>query len=732
MEAVKSFLNNNQKKCYVILFIIFVLSIGFFIFLYFKEDGNLEANVVEVDNDNNFSSGSVIIAGSKKFNSDNVLDDNYEYLIEGDFLLDDVVSEKEKRAMAQNTMYLQNLVDNVKEGQTIKIPSGTFYFSSGGINARKNENYVIKLRSNVTIIGAGTDENTSGGYTILKPYADVGTIEYGLDMFYWNELSDSHGTNPLYLDDVNFSDFIIDGEDVRGNTYNTSGKGFMINLCRDCDWYNIVVRNTDATGFGMDNVINSTIINCTAINCGKNATSSSYGASGFGIGTGYSEEESMYIKNCKSIGNTKFGFFFENQGTFSSYYKAPKSEGFVVEDSYASGNLYNFGGERANDVVYINCKSDMNNNSDESYTKLDVYFSEQSRRVGVINFDTSTIFDDVKDSSVYYYKPIYWALKNNITNGVSSTKFGKGQYSTRAQAVMLLWRMAGRPGEVLSKKDLSTGNRKVTNISTGFTDVPGNIWYVSAIKWAKDEKIINGVTNTTFNPDDYVTRAQMVTMLWRYAGSPKVNTTNNFTDVSKNDFYYDAVNWAYSKKIVMGISDSKFSPSSYCTREQIVTFLYRYQNSSDNSFPISYMLFGGSVSGNRDFYLAGTDTFTLNNPTREGYTFSGWTGSNGNSPSTNIKISKGDVGNKKFVANYKANTYEISYNSNGGIGSMPNIKAVYDKFVELKENEFVRDGFEFKGWSIEKDSSVIYTNNDIVKNLTSDNGKVITLYAVWE
>lgn len=727
MKTIKEFLVDNRSKCYIILF----LGLGIFAFNYYREDSKLELNTLDVPNENNFSSGSVIALDNKEFASGNVLDNDYGYLIEGDFLSDNYVSDEEKLAMDQNTKYLQNIIDNAKAGQTIKIPNGIFYFSSGGINERKSENYVIKLRSNISIVGAGTDENSSNNCTILKPYASDGSIEYGLDMFYWNELADSYGENPLYLEDVNFSDFIIDGENVRGNTYNSSGKGFMINLCRDCDWYNIVVRNTDATGFGMDNVINGTIINCTAINCGKNASVTSTGASGFGIGTGYSDDESMYIKNCKSIGNTKFGFFFEHQGIFSNYYNALKSEGFVVEDSYASGNLYNYGGERANDVVYINCKSD-DKYMNDSYTKMDIYFSEQSRRVSVIDFNTSTIFDDVNNSSRYYYTPVNWALKNNIINGISSTKFGIGQYVTRKEAIMLLWRMTGRDGNVLGKNDLSVNNRRVTNLKTGFSDVNSDSLYANPIKWAKDEGIITGVTNESFKPNDNITRAQFVTMLWKYAGSPIVDSKNNFADVTKKNYFYDAVNWAYSKGIVMGISDSKFSPSSYCTREQVVTFIYRYQKSSGINFPISYLLFNGSVIDNPDYYLSGTDTFTLNNPTKEGYTFSGWTGSNGNDPLLNVMINKTDVGVKKFIANYIANRYEISYDSNGGIGVMPATKAVYDRFVKLEENKFSKDGFKFKGWALEKDGNVIYSDNDIVKNLTSDNGKIITLYAIWE
>jgi len=579
--------------------------------------------------------------------------------IAGDFLSDGVVNDKEKVAMDSNTKLLQKLVDNAKKGQVIKLPSGVFYFSAGGINKRRTENYVIMLNDNVNMVGAGVDENTPGKYTILKPYAPSGTIQNGLDMFYFNELRDSDGANPDYLENVSFSDFIIDGEDVRGKTYNTSGKGFMINLCRNCSWDNMVVRNTDATGFGMDNVINGSITNSVAINCGKNANEKALGASGFGVGTGYSNEESMYIENCRSIGNAKFGFFFEHQNRFNTNdYKATKAEGFVVVNSYASGNLYNFGGERANDVVYINCTSKkdttLSDGTKVGYTVSDVYFSDQSRRVDVINLKTDNYFNDVMDSNRYYFSSVNWALKNGLVTGISSDSFGVGKTITRAQAITLLWRMAGRPGNVLTSADLSKDSKKVTNIKTPFKDVSGDNDYVNAIKWALDTNITNGTGNSNFNPDSNITRADFVTMLWRHAGSPMVNVKLPFDDVKQPSYYSDAVKWAYKNNIVTGVNNVKFAPSDTCTREQVITFLHRYQTSSNSRFSIRYLLFGGTAVNNTS-YLAGADNFKIANPTKKGYTFVGWTGSNGDVPSKNVNISKSDVGNKVFVANYVAN-----------------------------------------------------------------------------
>lgn len=582
------------------------------------------------------------------------------YFIEGDFLEDAIVSDEEKAAMDINTKYLQSLVDNAEENQIIKLPAGIFYFSSGGENARKVENYVIKLNNNVHIEGAGINEEVEGEYTMLKPYAEAGTIKYGLDMFYWNEYVDSNFENPEYIENISFSNFIIDGEDVRGNVYNSSGKGFMINLCKNCSWDKMIVKNTDGTGFGMDNVINGSITNSIAMNCGKNGTSTSPGASGFGIGTGYSDEESMYISNCKSIGNTKYGFFFENQNRFGfDRYNATESAGFVVVDSYATGNLYNFGGERANDVVYVNCSSDKDitdtDNTIKDYTKDDIHFSDESRRTYVVKFNTNNYFEDINNEKAYYYEPVNWALKNGDLSDITDKKFGLGEKVSRAEAITLLWRYVGRPGNVLSKEDLSSTSAAITDIKTGFNDVPGNIWYANAIKWAVDKGITNGTSGTTFSPNDIINRGNFITLLWRYAGSPKVDVDIPFVDLDESDYYYEAVKWGYSKNIIKGISETEFQSLSDCTREQIITFLYRYDRLKGNTYSINYILFD-SENNNKDSYTAGTDAFTLKAPTKKGYTFVGWTGSNGSVPSKKVTINKEDIGDKVYIANFKKNS----------------------------------------------------------------------------
>ena len=108
-----------------------------------------------------------------------------------------------------------------------------------------------------------------------------------------------------------------------------------------------------------------------------------------------------------------------------------------------------------------------------------------------------------------------------------------------------------------------------------FKDVKRNAYY-DAILWANANGITNGKTEDTFAPDDGCTRAQIVTFLYRAAGSPEVKNVNNpFADVSESSVYYKAIMWAVEKGITKGTTDTTFSPNAVCTRAQIVVFLYR-------------------------------------------------------------------------------------------------------------------------------------------------------------
>ena len=108
-----------------------------------------------------------------------------------------------------------------------------------------------------------------------------------------------------------------------------------------------------------------------------------------------------------------------------------------------------------------------------------------------------------------------------------------------------------------------------------FADVATDAYYYDAVKWAVNKGITNGVSETLFGPDQACTRAQIVTFLWRAAGSPEPKSGSSFTDVAADAYYAKAVAWAVENGITKGTSETTFHPDETCTRAQGVTFLYR-------------------------------------------------------------------------------------------------------------------------------------------------------------
>ena len=157
-------------------------------------------------------------------------------------------------------------------------------------------------------------------------------------------------------------------------------------------------------------------------------------------------------------------------------------------------------------------------------------------------------FTDVKTGD-YFADPVLWAVEKKITAGTSATTFSPNTTCTQGQILTFLWRAKGEPKP--------TGT------------VSGTQYYATAAQWAKEQ----GLTDN-FSAEADCTRAMVVTYLWKLAGSPKTGTSN-FTDVSANADYAQAVAWAVEQDITSGTGNGQFSPNSTCTRGQIVTFLYR-------------------------------------------------------------------------------------------------------------------------------------------------------------
>lgn len=179
---------------------------------------------------------------------------------------------------------------------------------------------------------------------------------------------------------------------------------------------------------------------------------------------------------------------------------------------------------------------------------------------GIIGDSSKFNFHDVTRFD-YFYDAVKWAVDHDITSGTGRFTFSPNAACTRAQTVTFLWRAAGSP-------------RPVSTVNP-FTDVHYGDYFYQAVLWAVENGITMGTSATTFSPDATVTRAQVVTFLWRANGQPAA-WNSGFTDVSADAYYAKAVAWALQNGITTGTGFGVFSADAACTRAQIVTFLYRY------------------------------------------------------------------------------------------------------------------------------------------------------------
>ena len=173
------------------------------------------------------------------------------------------------------------------------------------------------------------------------------------------------------------------------------------------------------------------------------------------------------------------------------------------------------------------------------------------------------IFEDMPKENNFAHDPIDWAFFHEITSGTTATTFSPKSSCTRGQALTFLWRACGCPEPETTENP--------------FTDVKPKNYFYKAVLWAVENGITTGTGDNTFSPNSICTRGHIVTFLWRAAGSPEPESSENpFADVSRKAFYAKAVLWAVEKGITNGTSAAAFTPGNSCTRAQVVTFLYRY------------------------------------------------------------------------------------------------------------------------------------------------------------
>ena len=175
-------------------------------------------------------------------------------------------------------------------------------------------------------------------------------------------------------------------------------------------------------------------------------------------------------------------------------------------------------------------------------------------------------FTDVQDPSHPFFDEIYWAADLGITKGYSDGTFGIDRSCTRGEAIMFLWRLAGKPSPRWAKSK--------------FSDVSKSHTFYRAILWAEQKGITKGFADGTFGINKPCTRGQIMTFIWRCMNkpTPKAAAKSPFKDVAKNHPYYKAILWASQNGVAKGFSDGTYGINKACTRGQMMKFFYNLKN----------------------------------------------------------------------------------------------------------------------------------------------------------
>ena len=178
-------------------------------------------------------------------------------------------------------------------------------------------------------------------------------------------------------------------------------------------------------------------------------------------------------------------------------------------------------------------------------------------------------FSDISPGK-YFYEPVLWAATEGISSGAAPERFGPHDQISRAEFAEILWRFEGSPQP---------------HARANFEDVAEDAPYRDAVYLLAEYDVTTGTSPTTFSPDLTLTRAQASTFLWRFAGRPEPNVDSSFEDVVEGSYYSDAVRWMLDHGITTGTSPTTFSPHSPLTRAEVVTFIWRLAGLPDAFAP---------------------------------------------------------------------------------------------------------------------------------------------------
>lgn len=457
----------------------------------------------------------------------------------------------------------------------VQVPSGARYYYVAGVNTEPSDwnngsgNKYYTTTSSTSLYSL-TDSNFVGGKCTLYVVTQgtdnrlyCGTISVYQKNYNINYNGVAGETVQFAQSD--FNDFMNKVAEARGDASKTKSYPYV---------------TFDYVTFSLPTTAQGTLY------YGGTAMSTSNSSGAFNTRTKVTNLDSVtFVPNAKSTAKTITLNFTLYATRYSS---SSTSRGTTV--SYSGSVVVNLVRE---DIKYTVSQGDsvrFDESDFLSYLRSTKGYSS-NYTIDYVTFDQSAV-SAVNEGSLYtYYSGYNYGGSVKTTdkfyysatasqNALSDVAFLASRYAKTGETVYIPFTIYARYGTT------GTGTRQLTGTvaikigqTMNFIDVKTTDYFYNSVKWAVGKNITNGTSSTTFSPYKSCTRAEIVTFLWRAAGSPEPTTTRNpFRDVNAvtHSSYYKAILWASQKGITSGTSTTAFSPDQVCTRAQIVTFLYRY------------------------------------------------------------------------------------------------------------------------------------------------------------
>ena len=457
----------------------------------------------------------------------------------------------------------------------VQVPSGARYYYVAGVNTEPSDwnngsgNKYYTTTSSTSLYSL-TDSNFVGGKCTLYVVTQgtdnklyCGTISVYQKNYNIN-YNGVAGENVQFAQS-DFNDFMNKVAEARGDASKTKSYPYV---------------TFDYVTFSLPTTAQGTLY------YGGTAMSTSNSSGAFNRNTKVTKLDSVtFVPNAKSTAKTITLNFTLYATRYSS---SSTSRGTTV--SYSGSVVVNLVRE---DIKYTVSQGDsvrFDESDFLSYLRSTKGYSS-NYTIDYVTFDQSAV-SAVNEGSLYtYYNGYNYGGSIKTTdkfyysatasqNAISDVAFLASRYAKTGETVYIPFTIYARYGTT------GTGTRQLTGTvaikigqTMNFIDVKTTDYFYNSVKWAVGKNITNGTSSTTFSPYKSCTRAEIVTFLWRAAGSPEPTTTRNpFHDVNAvtHSSYYKAILWASQKGITSGTSTTAFSPDQVCTRAQIVTFLYRY------------------------------------------------------------------------------------------------------------------------------------------------------------